>query len=102
MVGSAGDPCLARVAEGRRLSKHSVLIPPDPDLLRVWKAVNVERRRCRIYAHLQKNRRGNADAKTETKKLFFSSSFFPPSAHLDIHTFSGIGRDGEGHWLHQM
>lgn len=45
---------------------------------------------------------GGTQMPKQKQRGFFFSSFFPPSVHLVIRTFSAIGRDCEGRWLHQM
>ena len=69
---------------------------------------NAERghsRRYQSHANLQKNQKKIQEEKTDggsrcqnrnKETDFLSPSFLPPSVHLDIHTFSGIGCDCEG------
>lgn len=73
-------PDRRRVAEGRWLSKHSVSIPPDPDLLHVWKTVNIEYRswpqqtlsdRCK----LAKKQTGEGRCQNRNKETIFFSFF---------------------------
>lgn len=88
--GRESDPPLAaevtrvwpdrrRAAEGRRLSKHCVWVLTSSTS---GKTVNIEYRswpqqtRSDLCKLAKKNRRGNVDAKTETKRRFFFFFFF--------------------------
>lgn len=76
-------PDLRRVAEGRQLSKHSVAILPDPDLLRVWKTANIEYRSWpqQTLSHLRKlaiKQTAERRCQNRNKETVFSLSFFLP------------------------
>lgn len=106
-VGSGGDPCLAWPMPGRCGTPVNQTLRFDPDLLRVWKTVNVEYRSwpqqtLSDLCKLAKKQTGERRCQNRNKETVFFLSFFPPSVHLDIRTFSAIGRDCEGRWLHQM